>query len=143
MRYILIPELCKDGAFHMHGFINGLLDRDMIPTGNFNPKTGVEYLTWRRYHQEFGFFQCHEIDGISNLVKYSIKYMSKDICKTVTESGAHLYYASKGLKTAELIYKGHAVYHGDWQFVHPDGYVKSSTLDLRETTIEEYLEVMP
>ena len=139
--YILIPEMHEDGAWHMHGFINGLSDTELKPTGNFG-KDGNEYFTWPKYHYKFGFMSLSAIRDLERTAKYSMKYMTKDNSRNVTELGAHLYYASHGLKSAERIYKGHGEFHGEWDWSHPDGYLKIKTLDLRETTLEEYIEVM-
>lgn len=133
--YILIPEMHKDGAWHMHGFINGLLESDLELNDN-------GYLTWQKYNFKFGYMSLSKIKDLESTAKYSMKYMTKDSSRNVTELGAHLYYASHGLKTAEQIYKGHGEFHGEWDWSHPDGYLKIKTLDLRETTLEEYIEVM-
>lgn len=133
--YILIPEMHEDGAWHMHGFINGLLDSDLKLNGN-------GYLTWDKYNNKFGFMSLSVIRDLESTAKYSMKYMTKDSSRNVSKLGAHLYYASHGLKTAERIYKGHGEFHGEWDWSHPDGYLKIKTLDLRETTLEEYIEVM-
>lgn len=133
--YILIPEMHGDGAWHMHGFINGLLDSDLKLNDN-------GYLTWDKYNNKFGFMSLSEIRDLESTAKYSMKYMTKNSSRNVTELGAHLYYASHGLKTAERVYKGHGEFHGEWDWSHPDGYLKIKTLDLRETTLEEYIEVM-
>lgn len=133
--YILIPEMHADGAWHMHGFINGLLDSDLVLNSN-------GYLTWKKYNNKFGYMSLSEIRDLESTAKYSLKYMTKDSSRNVSELGAHLYYASHGLNSAETIYKGHGVYHGDWDWVHPDGYVRVKTLDLREITLEECIEVL-
>lgn len=133
--YILIPEMHADGAWHMHGFINGLLDSDLSLNAN-------GYLTWNRYNQKFGFMSLSKIKDLECAAKYSLKYMTKDSSKNVSELGAHLFYASHGLKTAEHIYKGSGVYHGKWDWFHPDGYLKIATLDLRKITLEECIEVL-
>lgn len=133
--YILIPEMHEDGAWHMHGFINGLLESDLKLNDN-------DYLTWQKYNDKFGFMSLSKIKDLEKTAKYSMKYMTKDSSRNVTESGAHLYYASHGLKTAEVIYKGHGIFHGEWDWIHPDGYVKVKKIDLRKTTLEEYIEVV-
>ena len=71
------------------------------------------------------------------------KYMTKDMSKSVGELGAHMYYASNGLKTAKLLYKGNACLHCEWDWEHPDGYCKIKTFDTRNEDIEEFLEVLP
>lgn len=135
IRYLLIPEMHADGAWHMHGFIYGLLDSDLVLNDN-------GYLTWQKYNYKFGFMSLSKIRNLESTAKYSMKYMTKDSSRNVSELGAHLYYASHGLNTAMQVYKGHGEFHGEWDWIHSDGYVKIATLDLRKTTLEEYVEVM-
>lgn len=134
--YLLIPEMHADGAWHMHGFIHGLLDSDLQLNDN-------GYFTWQKYNNKFGFMSLSKIKDLESTAKYSMKYMTKDSSKNVTELGAHMYYSSHGLKTADRIYKGHGEFHGEWDWIHPDGFVKIKTLDLREVALEECIEVMP
>lgn len=53
-----------------------------------------------------------------------------------------MYYASKGLEKAVALYRGHANYTGNWDWIHPDGYVKIKTLDVRRDNISDYMEVV-
>lgn len=135
IKYLLIPEMHKDGAWHMLGFLDGLLESDLQLNDN-------GYLTWPKYNNKFGFMSLSLIRDLERTAKYSMKYMTKDISKNVSELGAHLYYASHGLKSSKRIYKGHGVFHGEWDWVHPNGYVRVKTLDLREITLEECIEVL-
>lgn len=140
--YLLVPEMHDDGAWHMHGFIKGLLDSDLCPTGNFDKETGEEYFTWKKYHDKFGFMSFSKIRDLERASKYCLKYMTKDNSRNVTKLGAHLYYHSHGLNKAERIFKGKAEFHGEWDWIHPEGYVKCKDIDLRETALEECIEVM-
>lgn len=134
--YILIPEMHGDGAWHMHGFVNGLVDSDLALNSN-------GYMTWLKYNDKFGFMSISPIKDLEKCAYYSLKYMTKDSSKNVSELGSHLFYASHGLATAKQLYKGHGEFHGDYDWIHPDGFVKIKTLDLRENALEEYIEVLP
>lgn len=133
--YLLIPEMCKDGAWHFHGFLNGLRDSDL----SIN-KYG--YLTWDRYNEKFGYVNMQKIDNQLAMVLYCLKYITKDCQKSVTELGARMFFASKGLKGAKQVYKGQGVFHGNWGWEHPDGWCKTVMLDLSEITLEECIEVL-
>lgn len=139
VRYLLVPEMHKDGAWHMHGFLKGIRESDLYVNQN-------GYLSWRQYEQKFGFMSMARIvgdRGIEKLCSYAMKYMSKEIGSSVTALGSHLYYCSKGLQTAQLIYKGRADLHCDWDWIHPDGFCKVKTFDDREDAdISEFLEVL-
>lgn len=139
VKYLLIPEMHKDGAWHMHGFIKGIRAKDI-----YKNKNG--YLSWRQYEEKFGFISMKRIEGtdaIEKLSSYMLKYMTKEISSTIKELSAHSYYCSQGLQTAETIYKGHLRLHCPWDWEHPDGYCKIKTFDTRKDDIEEYLEIMP
>ncbi|MDE6492157.1 MAG: hypothetical protein K2L37_03300, partial [Lactobacillus sp.] len=104
VRYLLIPEMHKDGAWHMHGFIKGIKAVDL-----YKNKNG--FLSWRQYEERFGFISMKRIageDAMEKLSSYMCKYMTKDISNTVKELGAHSYYSSQGLQKAQTLYKGHA-----------------------------------
>lgn len=139
VKYLLIPEMHKDGAWHMHGFIRGIRQQDL-----YRNKNG--YLSWRQYERTFGFISMKRIEGeraIEHLSSYMLKYMTKEIRNTIKELGAHSYYSSQGLQTAQTLYKGHLQLHCDWDWKHPEGFCKVKTFDTRVDDIEEYLEVLP
>lgn len=139
VKYLLIPEMHKDGAWHMHGFLKGIRSQDL-----YQNKHG--YLTWRQYEDRFGFISMKRITGdygVEKLSSYMSKYMTKEISNTVKELGAHAYYCSQGLQTAQTLYKGHAELHCPWDWEHPDGYCKVKTFDTRKDDIGEFIEVMP
>lgn len=139
VRYLLVPEMHKDGAWHMHGFIKGIRESDL-----YTNKNG--YVTWRQYEDKFGFISMKKItgeDGVQKLSSYMSKYTTKDIFRTVSELGAHLYYHSKGLRRAETVFKGHAELLCDWDWEHPDGFCKKKIFDSRsEQDISECLRII-
>lgn len=135
VKYIFVPELHKNGAWHMHGMIYGLCPDDLTINQN-------GYFTWKKYNDKFGFMSIDKIQDIDRLSSYILKYITKDVEKSVSELGAHLYYASKGLVKAELVYRGQALLHCDYDYEHPDGYCKIKTFDTRKDNMMEYLELL-
>ena len=114
IKYLLIPEQHKNGAWHMHGLLMGLTDKDLTPfsLGEKLPykirqqlKKGEQVYDWHRYRKAFGYFTCTEIKNSTACSKYITKYISKDLQKTVRASGEHLFFASQGLKSRDIIVK--------------------------------------
>ena len=114
IKYLLIPEQHKDGAWHMHGLLMGLNENDLkeFSTKDHIPKrikdqikNGEKVFDWLKYRKFFGYFTCTEIKEKGACSKYITKYISKDLQKTVHESREHLFFASKGLKGREIILK--------------------------------------
>ena len=107
IKYLLIPEKHKNGAWHMHGLLSGLQPDDLRPfelTENIPERLkkmirgGTAVYDWTRYRRAFGYFTCTEIESREACAKYVTKYISKDLQKTVREGGEHLFFASQGLK---------------------------------------------
>lgn len=112
VKYLLIPERHQDGSWHMHGFFMGL------PVGELHAFTTTEHLpyhilkrladgiqvyTWGAYAQRFGYSCMERIQNQEAVSKYITKYITKDTMRTITDLNAHAFYASKGLKSAEII----------------------------------------
>lgn len=104
VNYLLVPEMHGDGAWHMHGFISG------IPSDRIEPfKRGIHplklirggYLNWPDYFNKFGFCSLGRIKNPFKAALYLSKYISKGLTERAGDRGAHLYYASRGLKSAE------------------------------------------
>jgi hypothetical protein len=124
VRFVLIPELHKDGAWHMHGLIKGISKRDLVKNKN-------GYWDWRQYSEKFGFMSLSLVKDKKRLASYITKYINKSVAATITEYGARLYYCSKGLKTGTVIYQGSdpvTVLSG-WDYERPDGYCKIKWYD--------------
>lgn len=110
--YLLVPEKHSDGAWHFHGFIRGIDERDLY-TFTLQDKLpyrllaairkGVLIKTWQPFVQRFGNTTFEPIKDRLRAAKYATKYITKDNARNVTEKGGHLYYASKGLQGSENI----------------------------------------
>ncbi len=130
VKYLLVPEQCADGAWHMHGFLKGIREKDLY-------KNQYGYMTWKQYEKKFGFISMDRIHDIDKASSYILKYMTKDMKHTEIELNAQCYYCSQGLNTAEEIYRGHGTFYGEYDWKHPDGYVQVKTINENETDISE------
>ena len=97
IKYLLIPEQHKDGAWHLHGLLMGLTSNDL----SINE---YGFLDWVSYRERWGFFSCSKIKSHEACAKYITKYVTKDIASANLKSNAHLYFASLGLNRAECVY---------------------------------------
>lgn len=115
LKYLFIPEMHKDGAWHIHGFIKGL-DQSELRLFTLDEKlplyireklsNGQEVYQWVKYYEKFGFCDLEPVRDKSRASSYVRKYITKELAQCVKETGAHMYYCSKGLKKAEIIQKG-------------------------------------
>ena len=137
IRYLLIPEQHKDGAWHMHGLLNGLTSSDLreFKVSENIPKRmkdrirkGEKIYDWTAYRRKFGYFMCENVQNSTACAKYVTKYISKDLQKSVRDSGAHLYFASQGLKGRDCIVKNsfEKCPFSEWDF--ENDYVKIKTI---------------
>jgi len=116
IKYLTIPEQHKDGAWHEHGFILGLppehlrlfdAEKENLPKYIRDKLlAGSPVYDFPSYREKFGFCDFEPIRSLEGVSKYVTKYISKDLAKSVTVSGAHLFYHSLGLQKATEIKKG-------------------------------------
>jgi hypothetical protein len=118
IKYLTIPEQHKDGAWHEHGFIMGLPPEHLRlfspdefksnKEGSIRDKLlhGIPVYDFPAYREKFGFCDFEPIRSPEAAAKYVTKYISKELSRSVTASGAHLFYHSIGLSKATLIKKG-------------------------------------
>lgn len=91
VKYILITEKHKNGAFHFHGMMKGLRESDFY----FN-KNG--FLSNKMF-DKVGFNSFCKIDGnYARCCNYIIKYITMDCVKN---SSNQVYFCSKGLNKAD------------------------------------------
>lgn len=115
IKYLFIPEMHKDGAWHLHGLISGLpLDRLLLFKYNSKlPKyirdkllDGFDVYDWPSYRGKFGFCDLEKIRNKESCCKYIVKYITKDLGRSVSQSHAKVYYCSQGLNRPTVIYEG-------------------------------------
>lgn len=134
VKYILVPEMHKDGAWHMHGLIMGLCDDDLIVNEH-------GYSDWPAYREKFGYISIDKLRNKDKTVNYILKYINKDLQGSINKLGAHLYYRSRGLKKADIVFRGKADLLCPWDYEHPDGYCKVKTFDLLTEDYTQYLRL--
>lgn len=112
IKYLLIPEQHRNGAWHMHGLLMGLnysdlreftLDEKLPYRIRKQIKKGEKVYNWEKYATKFGFFTATEIKSHEACSRYITKYITKDLLKSNIESGKHTFFASKGLNRRILI----------------------------------------
>lgn len=122
--YLIVPELHKDGAIHIHGFLGGLNPKDIITNKN-------GYLEWTSYSQKFGFMSFSPLRDKERTAYYCTKYITKDIEKIVGRN-QQIFRCSKGLKKAEITKLCNVDSHSiDWDYIGEYASVKTSH-DLEE-----------
>ena len=111
--YLLIPEKHKNGAWHLHGLIEGLKvgeDLREFSLSDYLPyrirkmiKNGEKVYNWEKYSQKYGFFTATAIKNKAAVSSYVCKYVTKEVAKQGREMGRHLFFASQGLKRRETL----------------------------------------
>lgn len=117
--FLLVPERHKDGAWHIHGLLSGVPESVLAPFEKGTPLYGTDYLNWPDYAKKFGFCSVGRVKNHEAVSGYITKYITKDMARLNNEVGAHLYYCSRGLKTAERFADGW-VYAGAGINMTPD-----------------------
>lgn len=98
LKYLLIPEQHKDGAWHMHGLFGGV-SADSLRLWN------DKYFTIEYYERRFGFVSMSKIRDTKRIAGYITKYVSKDLDTSEVGMYKHMFYHSFGLKKAEKFYE--------------------------------------
>lgn len=122
IRYLLVPERHENGAWHIHGLIQG------IPS-NLVKLNDNGYLDFIPYNLQFGYCSLSPVVSHVAVSLYITKHLSKQIKCGVIDLNQHLYYCSRGLNRGKLIGVYNARLLPDWfnfQYVSEDGLYKSS-----------------
>ena len=109
IQYLLIPEMHKDGAWHMHGLLMGIKEEHLI---SFDDVPGVPgklknkgYYNFVLYEKKFGFNSLGKIKDTDKVANYITKYITKDFGKDI-ELNHKSYYCSRGLKKSVEVKRG-------------------------------------
>ena len=134
IRYLLVPEQHRDGSWHMHGLVKGLVvGRDLV-------RNEHGYLDWPAYRGKFGFISLDTIKNPAACCSYIAKYVTKSMRGDKSEKtpeierGGHLFFCSQGLKRREVIARylcGNVpVAEKDWDW--ENDYIKIKWFELGE-----------
>lgn len=99
LKYLLVPEQHKDGAWHFHGLFDGISLESLC-------RNKYSYYDLPYYHNRFGFISLSEVRDHNRTASYITKYISKDMTASGVEVGKHLFFASRGLNGAERVIQG-------------------------------------
>lgn len=115
-RYLVVPERHKDGAYHFHGVLSGIPQSEFYtpdkilkryPDGKLRLVANTPgYVSWRRYEDSLGFFNCSVIKSKVATAVYCTKYITKQLADM--PEGQHLIMTSAGLHNPQLLYDGQA-----------------------------------
>lgn len=98
LRYLLIPEQHKDGAWHMHGLFCGVAAESLCRNAN-------GFLSIPYYANRFGFLSLSPVRDERRTAAYITKYVSKAVSCTNIALQKHSFYHSRGLEKSEVFYE--------------------------------------
>lgn len=147
--YVFVPEQHHDGAWHLHGLINGLplehlrlftLDEKLPYYIRNKLHDGQCVYDWTAFSEKFGYTIVEPIRNAATAASYITKYVAKGFGNDERFKNAKLFIPSLGLKRAELIKTGHTdmrsvqpIFENDYTIVY--NFPKS---DNNVTDIEKY-----
>lgn len=96
IRYLLVPEQHKDGAWHLHGLMSGITPS---PQPEGTPKDIVDsgYDCWLPYSNRYGYSTISPVVSNVGCGFYITKYITKSLADLASMKGIHCYYHSRGL----------------------------------------------
>lgn len=147
IKYLVVPELHADGKnWHIHGLLAGVPD-NFLKQFKLGDKMG-KYIASKvlsgnvvydfpKYSKKFGFCDLEPIKNHEAVCKYVTKYMNKELGKSVSDIGAHMYYRSRGLNTAYCWARGFS----NFQYTpdYENDYCKVVWLDYSEELFSQIL----
>lgn len=104
-RWLIVPELHKDGAWHFHGLLSG----DIGFTRAHSPYTGKELFDdegrpiYNIDNFQYGFTTAVPLDGSPKVVTYLTKYFTKQAMAAIPK-GCKRYWASRNLARPTVSY---------------------------------------
>lgn len=112
IKFLIVPEQHKNGAWHFHGLLMGLPISHLIPFSLSDKiperikgyiRQGRVLYNWPAYQNAFGWVTIEAIIDHNRCASYMTKYITKDLQTSSIEFHHHLYYCSLGLQRAEVV----------------------------------------
>lgn len=92
LRYIIVPELHKDGAYHFHGLIADIGNMEMIDS---TKRTKNNDIIYNIKNYKLGFTTATKVKENNRVSGYITKYITKELCTTTINKKR--YWSSKNL----------------------------------------------
>jgi len=103
-KYLIVPEIHDSGRIHFHGWFYTERD-DLLKYMFYDKKTKHRVYRHETFFEQFGAITCVKINDYTlGAALYIVKYISKDL-GGIKLPFKQYYFASKGLKRSEVIYK--------------------------------------
>lgn len=95
LKYLLIPEKHKDGAWHFHGLFANTDGLHFVDSGKrFHGRKSYNLFEYKK-----GFSVCEKVTDTGKISNYVLKYITKDL---ITDAGGKTrFIVSRGLNLAE------------------------------------------
>ena len=97
MKYLVVPEIHKDGAWHFHGLFSDCSELGFVDSGH--KYNGREVFNVGAYN--FGWTTAIRIDDQHKTCSYLTKYVTKELCGLT--KGKKRYWNSRNVKLPEVI----------------------------------------
>lgn len=93
MKYLVVPEQHKDGAWHFHGLFANVDNLEFVDSGKI--KKGKRVYNVGNY--KFGWSTATQIESLEKAMAYITKYVTKQVC--LVTYNKKRYWASRNLAT--------------------------------------------
>ena len=92
LKYIIVPELHKDGAYHFHGLIDNIGNMEMIDS---KKRTKNNDIIYNIKNYKLGFTTATRVKENNKVATYITKYITKELFTTIQNKKR--YWSSKNL----------------------------------------------
>lgn len=128
LKYIIVPELHKDGAYHLHGLLANTGDLKFIDSGIKNNG----HIVYNISNFNLGFTTATTIIDTLKASNYITKYITKELA--ISTYGKNRYWVSRNLDkpiVEELYLSDEMVSDLKMKYVGNTKYYKSHTIDVK------------
>ena len=94
MKYLIVPEIHKDAAFHFHGLFSNVDDFYFTDSGH----KSFGQIVYNFDSYKLGFSTATKVQDTKKVSSYITKYITKDLIKS--SNGKHRYLCSKNVNRA-------------------------------------------